>query len=153
MKLSGCASIIAFAATLTLSLTAAEGQRKIVQWPRGSTHACGTLRSPGVSNGWRNDQTDHCFPGSASDHMVCCVDIKNVDNEHNTDDPTVARHNPLSEPIRSNSDKSSYTWCTCSESICTDQLDGTVAWVGQPGDKIEWKIEPPAWYYEDVQEA
>eukprot|EP00045_Choanoeca_perplexa_P000259 m.13565 g.13565 ORF g.13565 m.13565 type:complete len:149 (+) comp10182_c0_seq1:101-547(+) len=122
--------------------------RRIVQWPRGSTHPCGTLMSPGKPNGWRSDQTDHCFPATASDHMVCCVDIHNVDNPHNQHDAGVARHNPLSEPIRANSDTSSYSWCTCSESICTDQLHGTVAWVGLPGDQIEWKIDPPSWYYQ-----
>lgn len=49
-------------------------------------------------------------PGSASDHMVCCVDIQNVDNTVNEDDPHVAQHNPLSGPIRRNSHNSSYSW-------------------------------------------
>ena len=48
--------------------------------------------------------------GSASDHMVCCVDIKSVDQEYNEDDPHVAYHNPLSGPIRRNSHPSSYSW-------------------------------------------
>lgn len=103
-------------------------------WPRGGTRACGTLRSPGASYGSRRDETDHCFPSNAADHYVCCVDIQNVDNADNTADPAVARHNPLSGPIRRNSDASSYSWCVCSTSICTDQLNGTVAWVGAPGD-------------------
>ncbi len=41
------------------------------------------------------DETDHCFPGNNSDHMVCCVNIKNPGNSHNKDDNTVARYNPL----------------------------------------------------------
>ena len=46
----------------------------------------------------------------------------------------MARYNPLSGPIRRSSDASSYSWCVCSVSICTDQLNGTVAWVGRRGD-------------------
>ncbi|GLI63971.1 hypothetical protein VaNZ11_007139 [Volvox africanus] len=102
-------------------------------WPRGGRRCCGTLRTPGVAHGWRDDETDHCFPASASDHMVCCVDIQNVDNEFNVDDPTVARHNPLSGPIRRNSNPGSYSWCTCSATICEKQLKGRVAWIGRPG--------------------
>ncbi len=64
---------------------------------------------------------------------MCCVDIQNVDNELNVDDPTVASINPLSGPIRRNSHNSSYSWCTCSVSICEKQLKGRVAWVGKPG--------------------
>ena len=101
-------------------------------WPRGGRRCCGSLRTPGAANGWREDETDHCFPASASDHHVCCVDIQDVDNELNAEDPTVARHNPLAEPIRRNSHKSSYSWCTCSETICEKQLKGRVAWVGKP---------------------
>mmetsp|Transcript_28194 Transcript_28194/g.71896 ORF Transcript_28194/g.71896 Transcript_28194/m.71896 type:complete len:148 (-) Transcript_28194:1429-1872(-) len=103
-------------------------------WPRGGRRCCGTLRSPGASHGSRMDETDHCFPASASDHMVCCVDIKNVDNEVNEHDPSVAYRNPLSGPIRRNSHNSSYSWCTCSETICEKQLKGRVAWVGRPGN-------------------
>lgn len=80
-------------------------------WPRGGAKCCGTLTTPGASHGWRKDETDHCFPASASDHMVCCVDIKNMDNEVNTHDPNVAHNNPLSGPISRNSHKSSYSWC------------------------------------------
>ena len=78
-------------------------------------------------------QTDHCFPANAGDHFVCCVDIRNVGNEVNTADPSVARRNPLRGPIMRNSNPSSYSWCVCSVSICVDQLNGTVAWVGAPG--------------------
>jgi hypothetical protein len=63
------------------------------------------------------------------------VDIENVNNEVNADDPRVAHHNPLSGPIRRNSNSSSYSWCTCSVSICVNQLNGRVAWVGQPNDQ------------------
>jgi len=105
-----------------------------VAWPRGGTRGCGTLRSPGASYGSRRDETDHCFPKDAADHYVCCVDIQSVDNADNNADPTVARYNPLAGPIRRNSDASSYSWCVCSVKICTEQLNGTVAWVGTPGD-------------------
>jgi hypothetical protein len=106
----------------------------ISRWPRGGSRPCGTLRTPGASYGGRGDETDHCFPASASDHYVCCVAIQSVDNALNADDAGVARHNPLAGPIRRNSDASSYSWCVCSVSICTHQLNGTVAWVGTPGD-------------------
>ena len=102
-------------------------------WPRGGRRACGTLRTPGATFGSRLDETDHCFPSSAGDHFVCCVDIQSVDNALNDADPAVSRHNPLSGPIRRNSDAASYSWCVCSVSICTQQLNGTVAWVGAPG--------------------
>lgn len=111
----------------------ANATQESCSWPRGGRRCCGTLRTPGASNGHRFDETDHCFPGSASDHMVCCVDIKSVDQEYNEDDPHVAYHNPLSGPIRRNSHPSSYSWCTCSVSICEKQLGGRVAWVGRPG--------------------
>ena len=78
-------------------------------------------------------QTDHCFPASASDHFVCCVDVQNVNNLINEKDSTVARLNPLRGPIMRNSDSSSYSWCVCSVSICVDQLNGTVSWIGKPG--------------------
>lgn len=42
--------------------------------------------------------------------MVCCVDIQDVGNAINADDPTVASHNPLAGPIMRNSDPSSYSW-------------------------------------------
>jgi hypothetical protein len=102
-------------------------------WPRGGKRCCGTLRTPGAKSGWRTDETDHCFPANAGDHYVCCVDIQSVGNAQNTADPSVARYNPLEGPITRNSDASSYSWCVCSVSICRDQLNGTVAWVGKPG--------------------
>ncbi len=116
------------------SFGVAASSDSFVDWPRGGRKRCGTLRSPGVSYGWRRDETDHCFPADAADHFVCCVDIQAVGNSLNTDDPSVARHNPLEGPITRNSDASSYSWCVCSVSICTKQLNGTVAWVGVPGD-------------------
>lgn len=103
-------------------------------WPRGGVRSCGTLRTPGASFGGRHDETDHCFPADAADHYVCCVDIQNAANSKNSKDSTVARHNPLEGPIRRNSDASSYSWCVCSVSICINQLNGTVAWVGAPGN-------------------
>ncbi|MEW5302750.1 MAG: hypothetical protein WDW36_005500 [Sanguina aurantia] len=103
-------------------------------WPRGGKRCCGTLMTPGASHAGRRDETDHCFPSSASDHYVCCVDIQSVDNQINQDDPTVSTFNPLSGPIKRNSNSSSYAWCVCSQSICTNQLKGRVAWVGQSSD-------------------
>ena len=105
-----------------------------VAWPRGGTRSCGTLRTPGATYGSRRDETDHCFPKDAGDHYVCCVDIQSVDNAVNGADRSVARYNPLAGPIRRNSDASSYSWCVCSVAICTQQLNGTVAWVGAPGN-------------------
>jgi hypothetical protein len=118
----------------TVTLLAADAPAAVSRWPRGGSRPCGTLRTPGASYGGRGDETSHCFPASASDHYVCCVDIQSVDNALNSDDASVARHNPLSGPIRRNSNASSYSWCVCSVSICTRQLNGTVAWVGTPGD-------------------
>lgn len=53
--------------------------RPAVRRPAASPHIC------------RLSQTDHCFPASASDHFVCCVDIQNVDNSYNQHDSMVAR--------------------------------------------------------------
>ncbi|KAG2448768.1 hypothetical protein HYH02_006122 [Chlamydomonas schloesseri] len=122
-----------YAAQFGVAATESEDGDYSCNWARGGKRCCGTLKNPGASHGWREDETDHCFPASASDHMVCCVDIQSVDNEVNEDDPAVAHHNPLSGPIRRNSDASSYSWCTCSVSICEKQLKGRVAWVGRPG--------------------
>mmetsp|Transcript_16557 Transcript_16557/g.28380 ORF Transcript_16557/g.28380 Transcript_16557/m.28380 type:complete len:139 (+) Transcript_16557:118-534(+) len=134
MRVSACLVMLAVAASEMLHAQAASMQHECVaSWPRGGERCCGTLKNPGVSHGGRDDETDHCFPASASDHMVCCVDIKAVDNDFNMEDSTVSRYNPLSGPITRNSDSSSYSWCTCSESICTQQLKGRVAWVGKPG--------------------
>ncbi|KAG2501283.1 hypothetical protein HYH03_001085 [Edaphochlamys debaryana] len=133
------ASALALARTMEFTTTTAiestaNATEPACDWPRGGRRCCGTLRTPGASRRGRPDETDHCFPASASDHMVCCVDIQNVDNAHNTDDPTVASYNPLAGPIRRNSHPSSYSWCTCSASICIRQLGGRVAWIGKPGD-------------------
>lgn len=49
--------------------------------------------------------------------------------------------NPLERVIKEASNSSSYSWCTCSEEICTEQLQGKVAW-NQNG--IGWKgFAPP----------
>ena len=45
-------------------------------------------------------------------------------------------YNPLADVIRSASNSSSYSWCTCSEEICEEQLGGRVEW-NQLG--IGWK--------------
>jgi hypothetical protein len=34
-------------------------------WPRGGRRCCGTLRTPGAAHGWREDESDHCFPGES----------------------------------------------------------------------------------------
>lgn len=124
----------ASASSSAIGASSSEAANATCAWPRGGTKCCGTLTTPGASHGWRTDETDHCFPSSASDHMVCCVDIKSLDNELNAHDPNVAHHNPLSGPILRNSHKSSYSWCTCSATICEKQLGGRVAWIGRPGD-------------------
>ena len=68
--------------------------------------------------------TQHCFPYDKSHHFVCCVDIKNVDNSKSPH----GNKNPLGDVIKSASLPSSYSWCTCSEEICEQQLGGRVAW-------------------------
>jgi hypothetical protein len=45
-------------------------------WELGGKRCCGTLKNPGVAYGGRADETDHCFPGDASHHYVCCVDVQ-----------------------------------------------------------------------------
>ena len=138
MRSALAAAALALLCTTRPEAAAAVSSRSQAQstclWPRGGQRCCGTLRTPGASFGWRSDETDHCFPGNAADHYVCCVDIQNVGNARNDADASVARHNPLEGPITRNSDPSSYSWCVCSVSICRDQLNGTVAWVGTPGD-------------------
>ena len=57
-----------------------------------------------------------------------------------TDDGEYVK-NPLAEPIKRNSDSSSYSWCTCSESICYNQLGGTVAWVGISPENMHEEYE------------
>ena len=68
--------------------------------------------------------TQHCFPEDGSHHFVCCVDIQTSDNPHSPH----GNYNPLDRVIKSASNASSPTWCTCSEEICTEQLGGRVAW-------------------------
>ena len=69
---------------------------------------CGTLdlKSP---------KTQHCFPEDASHHFVCCVDIQTPEK---TNSPH-GNKNPLFDVITKNSRSESYSWCTCSEEICT----------------------------------
>lgn len=81
---------------------------------------CGTLR--------KSKETAHCFPSDASHHYICCTNIKNLSNPYNRSDKSVAYYNPLENVIKRNSDKSNYSWCTCSEKICTEQLGGKVEW-------------------------
>jgi hypothetical protein len=78
---------------------------------------CGTLdlTSP---------HTQHCFPEDGSHHFVCCVDINMPENPHSPH----GNYNPLERVIRQASNSSSYSWCTCSEEICEEQLGGRVAW-------------------------
>lgn len=61
-------------------------------------------------------------PGSH--HFVCCVDIQMPENPHSPH----GNYNPLADVIRSASNSSSYSWCTCSEEICEEQLGGRVEW-------------------------
>lgn len=68
--------------------------------------------------------TQHCFPEDGSHHFVCCERITLLDNP----DSPHGNQNPLGEVIRAASDPSNYSWCTCSEEICTQQLGGRVAW-------------------------
>ncbi len=37
-------------------------------------------------------------------------------------------YNPLERVIKAASNDSNYSWCTCSEEICTEQLRGFVQW-------------------------
>lgn len=52
------------------------------------------------------------------------MDIQAVDNDASPH----GNVNPLGDVIRQASSNSSYSWCTCSEEICVDQLRGRVAW-------------------------
>ena len=40
----------------------------------------------------------------------------------------VGNYNPLERVIKAASNDSNYSWCTCSEEICTEQLRGFVQW-------------------------
>uniref|UniRef100_A0A7S0ZLD8 Uncharacterized protein n=1 Tax=Timspurckia oligopyrenoides TaxID=708627 RepID=A0A7S0ZLD8_9RHOD len=66
--------------------------------------------------------TQHCFPSDGSHHFVCCVDIQ---FPHNSNSPH-GNYNPLGDVIMAASQKESYSWCTCSEEICEQQLHGRV---------------------------
>jgi hypothetical protein len=78
---------------------------------------CGTLDLT-------NPLTQHCFPADGSHHFVCCEGITLLDNPHSPH----GNYNPLSRVIKAASNSTNYSWCTCSEEICTEQLGGHVAW-------------------------
>jgi hypothetical protein len=80
----------------------------------------------------------HCFPEDGSHHFVCCEDIQLLDNPHSPH----GNYNPLGRVIKAASNSTNYSWCTCSEEICTEQLGGRVAW-NQNG--VGWKgyVPPP----------
>lgn len=108
-----------------------------------SPRACGTLDLT-------SRHTQHCFPEdgaayvhnnsaphprrvltvsglvrvSGSHHFVCCVDISTPGSSQSPH----GNGNPLNDVIKAASKPSSYSWCTCSEEICTQQLGGQVAW-------------------------
>ncbi|GAB0489499.1 hypothetical protein MMPV_000718 [Pyropia vietnamensis] len=82
-----------------------------------TSRPCGTLDLS-------HPATQHCFPFDGSHHFVCCVDIQAVDNEASPH----GNMNPLGDVIKAASSNSSYSWCTCSEEICEEQLRGRVAW-------------------------
>ena len=69
--------------------------------------------------------TQHCFPADASHHFVCCTDIQTPANKRSPH----GNENPLYTAIKSgNKSPVNLSWCTCSEEICTEQLQGTVEW-------------------------
>lgn len=41
---------------------------------------------------------------------------------------TAGNYNPLERVIKAASNDSNYSWCTCSEEICIEQLRGFVQW-------------------------
>ena len=41
---------------------------------------------------------------------------------------SAGNYNPLERVIKAASNDSNYSWCTCSEEICTEQLRGFVQW-------------------------
>merc|ERR1712224_106652 len=70
-------------------------------------------------------RTQHCFPGDASHHFVCCTGISNPKNDKSPH----GNKNPLLKVIMAaNTDPNNLSWCTCSEEICEKQLGGTVSW-------------------------
>jgi len=68
--------------------------------------------------------TQHCFPADVSHHFVCCTQIQAPENPHSPH----GNYNPLERVIKAASNDSNYSWCTCSEEICTEQLRGFVQW-------------------------
>jgi len=68
--------------------------------------------------------TSICYLTAGSHHFVCCVDIQTPENPNSPH----GNYNPLEQVIKAASNSSSYSWCTCSEEICTEQLGGRVAW-------------------------
>lgn len=64
----------------------------------------------------------HPFPSLYP--VVCCVDIASINNEASPH----GNANPLGDVIRAASTNASFSWCTCSEEICEEQLGGRVAW-------------------------
>lgn len=69
---------------------------------------CGTLDLTHPS-------TQHCFPADASHHFVCCTQIQTVGNPNSPH----GNLNPLESAIRGASNSSNYSWCTCSQEVCT----------------------------------
>lgn len=55
---------------------------------------------------------------------MCCDQIQTPENPHSPH----GNYNPLERVIKAASNSSNYSWCTCSEEICTEQLHGRVAW-------------------------
>jgi len=105
------------------------------------------------------------FCHSGSHHFVCCVDIsmpENPSSPHGNYNPLGQVRIPrirtfcqglffarlshgmalLLQVIKAASNSSSYSWCTCSEEICEEQLGGRVAW-NQHG--VGWKGFAPAY--------
>lgn len=78
---------------------------------------CGTLDL-------QSTLTQHCFPEDGSHHFVCCEGITLPENPNSPH----GNYNPLERVIKAASNSSNYSWCTCSEEICTEQLGGRVAW-------------------------
>lgn len=78
---------------------------------------CGTLDLESIL-------TQHCFPEDGSHHFVCCEGITLPENPNSPH----GNYNPLERVIKAASNSSNYSWCTCSEEICTEQLGGRVAW-------------------------
>lgn len=59
---------------------------------------------------------------------------------------SVGNYNPLERVIKAASNDSNYSWCTCSEEICTEQLRGFVQW-NMNGNG--WKVQ--SWLLSNYQ--